>query len=107
MILYLIYYLKQFPLVTLCLPKGRFSEKLACIMNNSAQNLVSVKHPDTVSSRNELKFPMLWFVMMLMPTGPPAMKLITKVQVSDADEEDEHKIAKILTVRYTHALLRK
>jgi hypothetical protein len=42
--------------------------------------------------------PMLWFTMMLMPTGPPAMKLITMVQVSDADEEDEHKIAKLLTV---------
>jgi auxin efflux carrier family protein len=48
--------------------------------------------------------PMLWFTMMLMPTGPPAMKLITMVQVSDADEADEHKIAKILTVRYAHAL---
>jgi predicted permease len=44
--------------------------------------------------------PMLWFAMMLMPTGPPAMKLITMVQVSDAGEEDERKIAKILTVSY-------
>ncbi|OCK73633.1 hypothetical protein K432DRAFT_430490 [Lepidopterella palustris CBS 459.81] len=44
--------------------------------------------------------PMLWFTMMLMPAGPPAMKLITMVQVSDADEEDEHKIAKILTISY-------
>ena len=43
--------------------------------------------------------PMLWFAMMLMPTGPPAMKLITMVEVSDVDEEDEHKIAKLLTVR--------
>ncbi len=43
--------------------------------------------------------PMLWFTMMLMPTGPPAMKLITMIEVSDADEEDEHKIAKLLTVR--------
>lgn len=51
--------------------------------------------------------PMLWFTMMLMPTGPPAMKLITMVQVSGADEKDEHKIAKILTVRYVHALLGK
>jgi predicted permease len=42
--------------------------------------------------------PMLWFALMLMPTGPPAMKLITMVEVSDADEEDEHKIAKLLTV---------
>jgi predicted permease len=44
--------------------------------------------------------PMLWFTMMLMPTGPPAMKLITLVEVSDGDEEDEHKIAKLLTVSY-------
>jgi predicted permease len=43
--------------------------------------------------------PMLWFAMMLMPTGPPAMKLITLVQVSDADEADETNIAKLLTVR--------
>lgn len=42
--------------------------------------------------------PMLWFAMMLMPTGPPAMKLITMVEISNADEEDEHKIAKLLTV---------
>jgi predicted permease len=42
--------------------------------------------------------PMLWFALMLMPTGPPAMKLITMVEVSNADEEDEHKIAKLLTV---------
>jgi hypothetical protein len=41
---------------------------------------------------------MLWFAMMLMPTGPPAMKLITMVEISDADEEDEHKIVKLLTV---------
>lgn len=44
--------------------------------------------------------PMLWFAMMLMPTGPPAMKLIAMVEVSGADEEDEHKIAKLLTVRF-------
>ena len=42
--------------------------------------------------------PMLWFAMMLMPAGPPAMKLITMVEVSNADEEDEQKIAKLLTV---------
>lgn len=44
--------------------------------------------------------PMLWFAMMLMPTGPPAMKLITMVQVSDAGIEDERKIARILTISY-------
>ena len=41
---------------------------------------------------------MLWFTMMLMPTGPPAMKLITLIQVSDAEEEDEKNIAELLTV---------
>ncbi|KIY00214.1 uncharacterized protein Z520_03899 [Fonsecaea multimorphosa CBS 102226] len=44
--------------------------------------------------------PMLWFAMMLMPTGPPAMKLITLVQVSDAEEEDERNISKLLTISY-------
>lgn len=42
--------------------------------------------------------PMLWFAMMLMPCGPPAMKLIALVQVSDADESEQTVIAKILTV---------
>ena len=44
--------------------------------------------------------PMLWFTLMLMPTGPPAMKLITMIQVSDASEEDEFKVAKLLTISY-------
>ncbi|RDL38803.1 Uncharacterized protein BP5553_03143 [Venustampulla echinocandica] len=44
--------------------------------------------------------PMLWFAMMLMPTGPPAMKLITMVEVSNAGEEDQHKISKLLTISY-------
>ncbi|ORX96598.1 auxin efflux carrier [Clohesyomyces aquaticus] len=44
--------------------------------------------------------PMLWFAMMLMPTGPPAMKLITMIQVSDAGIEDERRVAKLLTVSY-------
>lgn len=42
--------------------------------------------------------PMHLFAMMLMPTGPPAMKLITMVQASDAGVEDERKIPKILTI---------
>jgi auxin efflux carrier family protein len=44
--------------------------------------------------------PMLWFTLMLMPTGPPAMKLITMIQVSDASVEDEYKVAKLLTISY-------
>ena len=56
---------------------------------------VIVKHSNVLGSD-----PMLWFAMMLMPTGPPAMKLITMVQVSDAGVEDERKIARILTISY-------
>jgi nitrate reductase NapE component len=48
--------------------------------------------------------PMLWFTMMLMPTGPSAMKLITMVAVSNASEEDEHIIAKLLTVSFSRLM---
>ncbi|KAF7894373.1 uncharacterized protein EAF01_009824 [Botrytis porri] len=44
--------------------------------------------------------PMLWFSMMFMPLGPPAVKLITMVEVSDAKEEDQHKVAKLLAISY-------
>ncbi|KAL1591968.1 hypothetical protein SLS60_011560 [Paraconiothyrium brasiliense] len=44
--------------------------------------------------------PMLWFTMMLMPTGPPALKLISMIQVSGAGMEDEQRMAKILTISY-------
>ncbi|CAK7562481.1 MAG: hypothetical protein SEPTF4163_000328 [Sporothrix epigloea] len=44
--------------------------------------------------------PMLWFTLMLMPAGPSAMKLITLVQVSNADDEEETSIAKLLTISY-------
>jgi len=62
---------------------------------------VSISVIYALASRTEIlgDDPMLWFAMMLMPTGPPAMKLITLVQVSDAGEEEEEIIAKLLTVR--------
>ncbi|OCK89576.1 uncharacterized protein K441DRAFT_667430 [Cenococcum geophilum 1.58] len=64
--------------------------------------IVSIAVIYTLANRTDILSddPMLWFTMMLMPTGPPAMKLITMVQVSDADEEEEHKIAKLLTISY-------
>jgi len=42
--------------------------------------------------------PMLWFTLMMMPTGPPAMKLVTLVQVSGGGEEEEKNISRLLTV---------
>lgn len=42
--------------------------------------------------------PILWFTMMLMPTGPPAMKLIAMAEVTGAGEDDKMVISKVLTV---------
>ena len=44
--------------------------------------------------------PMLWFAMMMMPCGPPAMKLIAMADVSGADEEGKMSVAKVLAIAY-------
>lgn len=44
--------------------------------------------------------PMLWFTMMLMPTGPPAMKLTALADVSGSSEEEKMSIAKFLSIMY-------
>lgn len=44
--------------------------------------------------------PILWFTLMMMPTGPSAQKLISLVQVSDVSKEQESLIARLLTVSY-------
>ena len=35
---------------------------------------------------------------MLMPAGPPAMKLVAMAEVDDADENDKMSIARVLMV---------
>lgn len=45
--------------------------------------------------------PMLWFVMMLMPTGPSAMKVMVLADVADAEHKDKMIIAKFLAVSTT------
>jgi auxin efflux carrier family protein len=42
--------------------------------------------------------PILWFSMMLMPTGPSAMKLIAMADVGGADQAEKLSISKLLTV---------
>ena len=42
--------------------------------------------------------PMLWFTMMLMPTGPPAMKLLALADVNRSDEGEKMSITKLLTM---------
>jgi len=44
--------------------------------------------------------PILWFAMMLMPIGPPAMILSTTLEVAGADEKDQTSVAKVLMVFY-------
>lgn len=44
--------------------------------------------------------PVLWFCMMLIPTGPPATKLSALAEVAGADEDQKRAIAKVLTVSY-------
>ena len=42
--------------------------------------------------------PILWFTMMLMPIGPPAMILATVLEVAGASEDDQTTVAKVLAV---------
>lgn len=42
--------------------------------------------------------PILWFAMMLMPTGPPALSLTAMADVNGATEDEKFTIAKFLTV---------
>lgn len=42
--------------------------------------------------------PMLWFCLMLMPTGPPAMKLTALADVNGSKESEKMAIAKFITV---------
>jgi len=44
--------------------------------------------------------PILWFALMLMPTGPSAMKLTAMADVSGAPEGEQLSIAKFLTASY-------
>ena len=49
--------------------------------------------------------PILWFSMMLMPTGPPAMKLTALADVSGSNEQEKMSIAKFLCVSISSTLL--
>lgn len=42
--------------------------------------------------------PMLWFALMLMPAGPPAMILVPLSDVNGSPESERMAIAKVLTV---------
>ena len=43
---------------------------------------------------------MLWFVLMLMPCGPPALTLVSLADVSGGSEGGKDVLAKFLTLCY-------
>lgn len=43
--------------------------------------------------------PMLWFAMMLMPVGPPAMMLSALMEIKGAPGPEKMAVARVLTVR--------
>lgn len=44
--------------------------------------------------------PILWFVLMLLPIGPPATKLTSLAELSGTDEDEKMSIAKFLAISY-------
>jgi auxin efflux carrier family protein len=44
--------------------------------------------------------PILWLVLMLLPTGPSATKLSALADVSGAQEDEKMSIAKFISVSY-------
>ncbi|CAN9296482.1 unnamed protein product [Alternaria alternata] len=64
--------------------------------------LISIPLIWVVASKTKLldADPMLWFSMMLMPTGPPAMILVALTDVTDAAESMKMTVAKFLTISY-------
>jgi len=44
--------------------------------------------------------PMLWLILMLMPTGPPALSLMSLADVSGGDDEQRMSVSKFLTISY-------
>lgn len=44
--------------------------------------------------------PVLWFTMMMMPTGPPAMKLTALAEATHAEDEEKMAITKFLSISY-------
>ncbi|KAG9189206.1 hypothetical protein G6011_06074 [Alternaria panax] len=64
--------------------------------------LISIPLIWAVASKTKLldADPMLWFSMMLMPTGPPAMILVALTDVTGAAESMKMTVAKFLTISY-------
>jgi auxin efflux carrier family protein len=62
--------------------------------------VISISVTWTIATKTSLLGgdPILWFTMMLMPTGPTAVKLVTMADCNNADEEEKMSISKFLVV---------
>lgn len=62
--------------------------------------LISISAIWWITSRTGLiaPDPMLWFSMMMQPTGPPALGLIALADIAGDSEDDKMSIAKFLVV---------
>lgn len=49
--------------------------------------------------------PMVWFVMMLMPVGPPAMMLSALMELKGAPDAEKMAVARVLTVSHSRAVV--
>jgi auxin efflux carrier family protein len=63
---------------------------------------VSIAVIYTLAKHTSLLFddPVLWFCLMIIPTGPPAAKLSTIADVGDSGDMEKLAIAKFLTVSW-------
>ncbi|KAK1834401.1 hypothetical protein QBC39DRAFT_277444 [Podospora conica] len=64
--------------------------------------VVSIAVISTLVAKTDLlgDDPLLWFTMMLMPTGPPAMKLTALAEATHAEDEEKLAITKFLSLSY-------
>ncbi|KAL6717891.1 hypothetical protein ACLMJK_003976 [Lecanora helva] len=76
---------------------------LVTIMRFAVWPAISIAFIYGLASRTSLldADPILWFAMMLMPTGPPAMKLTALADVSGSNDGEKMSIAKFLCIMYT------
>lgn len=69
-------------------------------MITNRQYRISIPLIWAIASRTHLLAddPMLWWAIMMMPVGPPAMKNLALTDVSGTDQRTRMSIAKFLTV---------
>ena len=81
----------------------RYSESESRMLTNSSIS-ISIPAIWAVASRSTILLgdPILCFTMMMMPVGPPAMRLLAIADASHMGEEAKMSIARFLTVRFLY-----